>query len=67
MTEDRAQGAKDDGRSDEDDLIDEEVDVALEETFPASDPPPWTLGTDHSVETKGRQDNPESRDEDAGE
>ena len=67
MAEDRVYTAKSDARPDEDDLLDEEVDTALEETFPASDPPPWTLGTDHPVETRGRPRSSESEDEDTSE
>lgn len=29
-----------------------EIDRNLAETFPASDPPSWTLGTDHRDETQ---------------
>jgi hypothetical protein len=34
------------------DEIETEIDETLEGTFPASDPPSWTLGTDHQVETE---------------
>jgi hypothetical protein len=47
-------------REDQDDPIETEIDEALEETFPASDPPSWTLGTDHHVEPRVNKGDDES-------
>jgi hypothetical protein len=32
-----------------------EIDATIADTFPASDPPSWTLGTDHRDERRGEK------------
>lgn len=36
-------------------MSESEIDLNLIQTFPASDPPSWTLGTDHQNEDSGKQ------------
>ncbi len=42
--------------SDERTMPEEEIDKTLEETFPASDPPSWTLGVDPHPPTEKDDD-----------
>lgn len=52
------------GRSEDDHapMTEREIDLNLIETFPASDPPSWTLGTDHHDESTGKKSVDESEE-----
>jgi hypothetical protein len=43
------------GTKESDAMSEAEIDRNLMETFPASDPPSWTLGTNHREETKSEE------------
>lgn len=37
-------------------MSEDEIDETLEGSFPASDPPSWTLGTDHRKQSENTED-----------
>ncbi|HEY0321809.1 MAG TPA: hypothetical protein VGC66_12680 [Pyrinomonadaceae bacterium] len=46
-----------------DEMSEEEIDATLEDTFPASDPPAWTLGSDHPSNTKQPPETNDAKDD----
>jgi hypothetical protein len=63
MTEDKNQAATGAAEPSEAEMSEAEIDRNLAETFPASDPPSWTLGTDHGRESPTRPAEPPASDE----
>jgi hypothetical protein len=63
MAEDKSRGAPETPERVRGEMSEAEIDHNLAETFPASDPPSWTLGTDHQHETSIPEAEPPARGE----
>jgi hypothetical protein len=50
MSEENHQEKQDTSHPGKSEMSEEEIDRNLEESFPSSDPPSWTLGTNHKDE-----------------
>lgn len=63
MAEDKSRGAHETPERVRGEMSEAEIDRNLAETFPASDPPSWTLGTEHQHETSTTETEPPARGE----
>ncbi|MBD0369896.1 MAG: hypothetical protein ICV60_03515 [Pyrinomonadaceae bacterium] len=59
MSEDRNRKSPEGSQTRAGEMSEAEIDKTLMESFPASDPPPWTLGTDHKESTNPPTEQPE--------
>jgi len=64
MSEDKNRAAPDTPERTAEEMSEDEIDRNLRETFPASDPPSWTLGTDHQRETTTPEAGPPAQGKD---
>ncbi len=64
MLEDSPRAKAGKPKEDESAMSEQEIDLNLIETFPASDPPSWTLGTDHRDDSPNKKSGDESEAED---
>lgn len=63
MAEDKNRGVPETNERAVEEMSEAEIDRNLAETFPASDPPSWTLGTDHGRESQTLAAEPPAQDE----
>jgi hypothetical protein len=64
MAEEKSQEMPEPSERDRTEMSEAEIDRNLLETFPASDPPSWTLGTDHHTESTDPATEQPARDKD---
>lgn len=64
MAEDKSRETHGTPERDGTEMSEAEIDRNLSETFPASDPPSWTLGTDHHTESTAPATERPARDKD---
>ena len=63
MTDNKERADRPEERSDQNEMSEAEIDRNLADTFPASDPPSWTLGTDHSPAPPTQESDPQDDSE----